>query len=56
MPIETNMRLSKMEVEICTNCKKEISDDNRGFPGENVFPLRPQLQATGWSWEVEHVS
>jgi hydrogenase maturation factor HypF (carbamoyltransferase family) len=28
MPIETNMRLSKMEVEICVKCKKEIPDDN----------------------------
>ena len=28
MPIETNMRLSKMEVEICVECKKEIPEDN----------------------------
>jgi predicted RNA-binding Zn-ribbon protein involved in translation (DUF1610 family) len=43
MQIETNMRLSKMEVEICTNCKKEISDDNdsRYYTEDSIEPLCP---------------
>ena len=41
MPIETNMRLSKMEVEICTNCKKEIPEDNdsRYYTDDSLEPL-----------------
>ena len=41
MPIETNMRLSKMEVEICVKCKKEIPDENdlRYYTEESIEPL-----------------
>ena len=41
MPIETNIRLSKMEVEICTNCKKEIPEDNdsRYYTDDSLEPL-----------------
>ena len=43
MPIETNMRLSKMEVEICMKCKKEIPEDNeiRYYLEGSLCPLCP---------------
>ena len=41
MPIETNMRLSKMEVEICDKCKKGIPEDNdsRYYTDDSLKPL-----------------